>query len=536
MATILMATLAQAKPKNIVVIGGVMKSHQLAMVPIIEGLLERGHNVTFVLPNSNEAHQWFPEGLGKARLLHLGPEDATFEAFKIPDMKNLQWHQKITGWIHILWNYRSLLDKPFFGMVEDFEVLLKQQNFDVAFTFAMAFGCNQILAKSQIPWIGFLSVPPHPEFVIQDTDLLCNYPNMANPRSLRELQRSLRVRVQNRIECKLLHAYTLFATWTVNSILRERGFRGVQHFSQLLLQAPLTIMLGGPPLSLPVRLPSKVQVVGTIELAKPRALPVEMAEWLAAASKANAAVAYVSMGTKYELTMSSGQNLLRMLQRLQSSGLRILWSLRPQQQELLREVLPKPSSLMRIEAFTPQPEVLAHPAVKMFLSHCGWGGITDTLSAGVPTLAYPSFSDQRGNAQRLCEAGAALMVDPDFGNLPEAAGRILEEPSFASQAQLLGGALRRLGGLNRTLQLVEAAAEGRYLEPLPEVRQAVDQVDPFLHRTHETEMVLSTAFACLCFLLGLCTFTCCCRCCLWLCCPWLSKPVKKKVKRSKKNQ
>ena len=33
-----------------------------------------------------------------------------------------------------------------------------------------------------------------------------------------------------------------------------------------------------------------------------------------------------------------------------SLRLRILWSLRPQQQELLREVLPKPSSLMRIEA------------------------------------------------------------------------------------------------------------------------------------------------------------------------------------------
>lgn len=26
--------------------------------------LEGGHNVTFVLPNSNEAHQWFPEGEG----------------------------------------------------------------------------------------------------------------------------------------------------------------------------------------------------------------------------------------------------------------------------------------------------------------------------------------------------------------------------------------------------------------------------------------------------------------------------------------
>ena len=30
------------------------------------------------------------------------------------------------------------------------------------------------------------------------------------------------------------------------------------------------------------------------------------------------------------------------------------------------------------QAFTPQPEVLAHPAVKMFLSHCGWGGVTET--------------------------------------------------------------------------------------------------------------------------------------------------------------
>ena len=39
----------------------------------------------------------------------------------------------------------------------------------------------------------------------------------------------------------------------------------------------------------------QVQVVGTTELAKPRALPVEMAEWLAAASKANAAVVYVSI-------------------------------------------------------------------------------------------------------------------------------------------------------------------------------------------------------------------------------------------------
>ena len=35
------------------------------LVDLIMSLhLAGGHNVTFVLPNSNEAHQWFPEGHG----------------------------------------------------------------------------------------------------------------------------------------------------------------------------------------------------------------------------------------------------------------------------------------------------------------------------------------------------------------------------------------------------------------------------------------------------------------------------------------
>ena len=65
--------------------------------------------------------------------------------------------------------------------------------------------------------------------------------------------------------------------------------------------------------------------------------------------------------------------------------------------------------------------------MKVFLSHCGWGGITDTLMAGKPTLAYPSFSVQKGNAQRLLDLGAALVLDKDFENLLEATTRLLED-------------------------------------------------------------------------------------------------------------
>jgi hypothetical protein len=39
---------------------------------------------------------------------------------------------------------------------QDFRSLIQQNRFDVAFSFAMALGCNQILATSGIPWIGAL--------------------------------------------------------------------------------------------------------------------------------------------------------------------------------------------------------------------------------------------------------------------------------------------------------------------------------------------------------------------------------------------
>ncbi|CAK9034901.1 unnamed protein product [Durusdinium trenchii] len=334
-------------PKHILVTGGIMKSHQLSLVPIIEALLERGHQVTFVLPNSSEAHGWFPEGIGRARLLHLGPEDGGIESIKIPDMKNLAAHQKIAAFLEYLWNYRRMVDKPLFGVTDDLKKLLEQSSFDVAFASSITLGCTQVLSRSGLPWIGFMSISAQPEFVIQDTDLLCNYPNMVNPRSLNELKESLWMRVQNRIECKLLHAYTYFVAWMLNGMLRDRGFRKAPNVIDLLMAAPINVMLGGPPLQLPMQLPAKVQVVGVVERATPRPLPSELAAWLGDHEKT---VLYISMGTKYELSREICQKLVEILRRLQNDSLRILWSLRPQQQELLQDLLPSPSSTMRIEA------------------------------------------------------------------------------------------------------------------------------------------------------------------------------------------
>merc|ERR1711862_518487 len=90
--------------------------------------------------------------------------------------------------------------------------------------------------------------------------------------------------------------------------------------------------------------------------------------------------------------------------------IRILWALRMPQQMKLKPLLPAQGATIRIEKFTPQPEVLAHARVKVFLSHCGWGGVTDAIAAGVPILGFPGMNDQFTNARMVQEAGAGILL------------------------------------------------------------------------------------------------------------------------------
>lgn len=56
-----------------------------------------------------------------------------------------------------------------------------------------------------------------------------------------------------------------------------------------------------------------------------------------------------------------------------------------------------------LHEWAPQVTILKHPSIGGFVSHCGWGSVLESLTNGVPIIAWPLYAEQRMNAALLVE-------------------------------------------------------------------------------------------------------------------------------------
>ncbi|XP_059643612.1 anthocyanidin 3-O-glucosyltransferase 5-like [Cornus florida] len=75
-----------------------------------------------------------------------------------------------------------------------------------------------------------------------------------------------------------------------------------------------------------------------------------------------------------------------------------------------------------VPLWAPQVEVLSHPSLGGFLSHCGWNSSLESIVNGVPLIAWPLYSEQRLNATVLTEE-LGVAVRPRVLPTKEVVGR-----------------------------------------------------------------------------------------------------------------
>ncbi|EDW76285.2 uncharacterized protein Dwil_GK14745 [Drosophila willistoni] len=150
----------------------------------------------------------------------------------------------------------------------------------------------------------------------------------------------------------------------------------------------------------PIRpnVPGVIEVGGIQVKDQPDPLPQNIKEFIGNAT--NGAI-LLSLGSNIKGSHIKADTMQIMFKVLSKLKQRIIWKW----EDL--DNTPGKSDNILYSKWVPQDDVLAHPNIKLFITHAGKGSITEAQYHGKPMLALPVFGDQPANA--------AVMVSQHFG-------------------------------------------------------------------------------------------------------------------------
>lgn len=132
-------------------------------------------------------------------------------------------------------------------------------------------------------------------------------------------------------------------------------------------------------------------------------------------------IVYVSLGTVCEYKEWDLNAIYYGLKRV---GCKVIWSLKGNK-------LPEENPNFWVSEWVPQAEILANPAVKAGLAHCGFGGCLEFISASLPIVAYPHFGDQFTCNDILVSKKCAVSLFKGPRPIPKAGiSKFFEKPIF----------------------------------------------------------------------------------------------------------
>ncbi|CAK9162986.1 unnamed protein product [Ilex paraguariensis] len=109
----------------------------------------------------------------------------------------------------------------------------------------------------------------------------------------------------------------------------------------------------------------------------------------------------------------------------------------------------------RIVGWAPQQNVLDHPSVACFISHCGWNSTMEGISNGIPFLCWPYFVDQFFNESYICDVWKV-----GLGFKRDERGIISHDEIKSKVEQLLGDKTFKARALDLKEKAVNAVKEG----------------------------------------------------------------------------
>lgn len=204
----------------------------------------------------------------------------------------------------------------------------------------------------------------------------------------------------------------------------------MQSLPQVMKNVSLALLNQHFSLSFPHPYAPNMIEIGGIQIDDPKPLPEDLQHIL---DNSKHGVIYFSMGSMLKGCRFLEEKRNAFISAFSKLNETVLWKYE-------NTSLPNKPKNVFIRKWMPQSDVLAHPNVKLFITHGGLLGSTESLYHGKPMVGVPIYGDQRLNMARAEKAGYGTHIE--YENLSEetisnAIRSVLDDPSFSSNAQLI---------------------------------------------------------------------------------------------------
>jgi len=432
-------------------------SHKLIYMPIVQGLAEKGHNVTVISP--------FPPKTKVENVREIiveNVDDSSIDFFMVRNFKG------IFSVAPRLWVFGTLLSIAYDKLMgnEEFRQILHSEQFDLILIDAIFNDFCLPLADQWKAPIITVSASIGPPWVVENMGVPHNFASYPSGWTSYDNEMNLIQRCLNTLEAVLTANFRdLFILNPLNSKIRKT-FPQARTIQEVEKDISLCIVNSHPVFNWQRPMPPTVIEVSGLHIKPPKPLPSELQKF-ADESGEHGFILFTlgSMIKSSTIPKATVQVFLRVFREIPQ---RVIWKW---------EADEKPPNLphnVLLVKWLPQSDLLAHPNVRLFITHGGLLGTQEAVSYQVPLLGLPVVNDQFINMNKISKEGAGLSLEwtqIDDSSLKATLDSLLLNPSFK-------GNITRLNNL-----MVD--------EPMPSKEKAVYWVEYVLRHRGTKHMRMS---------------------------------------------
>ncbi|KAH8326051.1 hypothetical protein KR067_013684 [Drosophila pandora] len=407
-------------------------SHLIVHMSIMRTLAERGHNVTVLssmppkVTHENIKHIVVPLSAEDEKVLDEGMSGMvkTKQSF-LSMMNSASKSQSI-----LMYKQVEVLEDPRFKEL----YLNKDNKFDVVF-FGFFFNTYQVAlgARFNCPVIMSWCGPPMPLV----NELLGNPELSSVPQMHVAVAHGQPMNFKKRLHNLASNiGFSMFNIYLnrKNQLFYDRLWGtdpSMPSFEEAKQNVSLAFFNGHSLSEGPIRpnVPAVIEIGGIQIKFKPDPLPKDIKEFL---DNANYGAVLFSLGSNLKGEHIPPEIVTTIFKALSSIKQQVIWKWED------IEKVPGKSANILYKNWLPQDDILAHPNVKLFITHAGKGGVSEALFHGVPMLALPVFADQPGTADKLVENGYGLRLELAIlkeKQFKAAIKEIIENPKYTQKAK-----------------------------------------------------------------------------------------------------